>query len=159
MVLIRNYFEDYFQKSSNIKLLDCFEKNKLIIFPKSYKNLVADVDGGWLKRNIFSYKNKKNNIIEDVVGCFLCWGNSPYESFSELVKSPPEFFSEGLIAFASNGGGDYLCFDYRNCRENPPIVLWLSRGRRERGVVFLSSSFDEFINNLKSEEEVGLDRV
>jgi hypothetical protein len=70
------------------------------------------------------------------------------------VLNPPEFFPKGLIPFAPDGGGNYICFDYRKCKENPPIVFWHHEVEENEGVFYLSDSFDEFIDSLVSEDEL-----
>ena len=72
----------------------------------------------------------------------------------DAIKNPPEFFPKGLIPFSQDGGGNYLCFDYRNYKENPPIVFWHHAIEENEGIFYLANSFEEFINSLKSEEEL-----
>lgn len=150
-----DYFKDFFGTGDNTKTIKAFERERAVKFPGLYKQLVSRIDGGYLKRNIFFCTDPKNNrTMRDSVGCFLAWGDYPYELFRDLVDSPPEFFPEGLIAFASNGGGDFICFDYRNCKENPPIVFWHHEYEENEGIFPLADNFEEFLDDLKSDEEM-----
>ncbi len=71
-------------------------------------------------------------------------------------KSPPEFFPEGLIAFAETGGGDSICFDYRESRDNPnpPIVYWDHEADAGKDVSFISKDLKSFLSMLKEPEDV-----
>jgi hypothetical protein len=141
----------------NRKLIENFEKEHQVTFPGFYKEIVAWHDFITPEKNIFFYGSKSNEYDSF---SFSPWQDEfKTDRVPYCFENPPEFFPEGLIIFGENGGGDCICFDYRNCRENPPIVLWLHEEEENEGIVFLSNSFDEFIDSLKSEEEVGLDRV
>ena len=63
--------------------------------------------------------------------------------------------NERMVHMAPDGGGNYICFDYRNCKENPSIVYWDHSVEEHEGIFFLANSFEEFINSLKSEDEIG----
>jgi hypothetical protein len=63
-------------------------------------------------------------------------------------------FEDGLIPFGGNGGGDMICFDYRNHDgDNPPIVIWNHDMGFEHRVVFIANNFEEFINMLHEPED------
>ena len=158
----QNDFVEWYseQKSiNNQEIIEKFEKNLLIEFPSKYKKLVNFRDGGLLGKDLFFYEHEKIRR-RNCVGNFLCWSHdemySYYTYFENVYNDPPEFFPKGLIPFAPDGGGNYICFDYRNCRENPPIVFWHHEVEENEGVFPLADSFDEFINNLKSEDEVDM---
>ncbi|MBM3194117.1 MAG: SMI1/KNR4 family protein, partial [Chlamydiae bacterium] len=122
----------------NRKLIENFEKEHQVTFPGFYKEIVSWHDFITPEKNIFFYGSKSNEYDSF---SFSPWQEEfGYERVSNIFKDPPEFFPKEIVIFASNGGGDYLCFDYRNCRENPPIVLWLHEEEENEGIVFLSSS-------------------
>lgn len=68
-------------------------------------------------------------------------------------NDPPEFFPEGLLAFSETGGGDYICFDYRNVKDNPPIVIWEHEADVGKDVSYVAENFESFMMMLKSYEE------
>jgi hypothetical protein len=152
-----NYFKDW--RSQGIEIDNTeeflnFEKAYELLLPEVYKDLTRYKDGGWLQKYIFSY-DKGYMIDENSVCDFLCWKKDTMEDdyIIDRIESPPEFFPEGLIPFATDGGGNYVCFDYRNTKENPPIVFWHHEIEKNDGIFFLNDSFEDFINNLKSEDE------
>ena len=147
------YSED--KKIDNFPNILSFEKKKNIVFPAYYKKLVRFKDGGLLVKDLFDYQYK-NETFRNCVGDFLCWQKetSEYSFIIDQINDPPEFFPNDLIPFAPDGGGNYICFDYRNCREDPPIVYWDHGIEENEGIFHLADSFEEFLSMLKSEEEI-----
>lgn len=157
---MQNNFLDWLSEGNqinNTQLFYDFEKEFDINLPESYKNLVRHRDGGTLKKDIFYY-DFSHSKKENGVGLFLCWQNesspSYYSHLVNVYKDPPEFFPKSIVPFSQDGGGNYLCFDYRNCTENPPIVFWHHAIEENEGIFYLADSFEEFISSLKSEEEL-----
>lgn len=139
----------------NTETFVCFEKAYRIALPETYKNLVRFRDGGLLKKDIFIYNNEYR-IDENCIARFLCWQQHTYEKYYIIdeINSPPEFFPKRLIPFAPDGGGNYICFDYRNCQKNPPVVFWHHEIEENDGIFRIANSFDEFLYNLKTTEEM-----
>jgi hypothetical protein len=154
-----NNFKKWYSGDTNLdssQAMSIFEQSEGIKLPIAYKELVKFRDGGTLERYIFSYE-KEGEIDENCIGFFLCWQEATLgegETMQRGVNSPPEFFPKELIPFAPDGGGNYICFDYRNCKENPPIVFWHHEIEENEGIFHLADSFEEFLNSLKSEEEI-----
>ena len=74
----------------------------------------------------------------------------------------PDHFTPGLIAFAEDGGGNYICFDYRNGKDNPdpPIVFWdheFHSGGEEP--FFVAKNFDAFLDLLRPSKDVLPDEI
>jgi hypothetical protein len=61
------------------------------------------------------------------------------------------YFSKWLVPFGENGGGDFVCFDYRenNDTDSPKIIFWRhdawNSGER---ISFVANNFEEFIKML-----------
>ena len=93
--------------------------------------------------------------VEQSIGGFLGFEDEEYNIIDSYL-SPPEFFPSGLIAFAENGGGDLVCFDYREDknRSDPPIVYWNHEADVGKDVSFVAKNFDEFIGMLKEPEDI-----
>ena len=156
--MLLNNFRRWYSQNTNLdnsKVISDFEREHGVKFPEEYRKLVRFRDGGILKKHIFTYNNE-GVINENCVCAFLCWQKETieYEYIVDEFNNPPEFFPQGLISFAPDGGGNYICFDYRNCKENPPIVFWHHEVEENEGVFPLADSFDQFIDSLKNEEEI-----
>jgi hypothetical protein len=155
---MQNDFKEWYSNETNLDNSEemlSFEQSEQIKLPSQYKEMVRFRDGGSLRKDLFFYQDER--LIRNCIGYFLCWQKEtlgenecvPYE-----VNNPPEFFPKRLIPFAPDGGGNYVCFDYRDCKENPPIVFWHHEIEENEGIFPLANSFDEFTNNLKSEDEL-----
>ena len=135
------------------------EKELGINLPQSYINLIKNCDGGTPIKSDFKYYNVD---LEDIwgsgVGSFLYLNlkGEYYEDILGLNKSPPEFFPENLVSFANVGNGDYICFDYRQDKDNldPPIVYWFHEAEIGKDVSFIAHNFEEFIGMLKEPEDL-----
>ena len=124
-------------------------------FPKSYRELVKRCDGGYPVKDEFDYYDEDfEEVLPGSIGGFLNLGESPYGHVLKLFYSPPEFFPEGLIAFTDNGGGDFVCFDYRQGKDNldPPIVYWSHEADEGKDISFIAPNFDAFIKMLYRSE-------
>ncbi|HEY7607616.1 MAG TPA: SMI1/KNR4 family protein [Alphaproteobacteria bacterium] len=75
-----------------------------------------------------------------------------FDNFLRLINSPPHF-PEGLVAFADNGSGDHLCFDYRSSKDhpNPAIVIWLHEFYPD-SVGFIAKDFAAFAASLRADD-------
>ena len=135
----------FIQNSINIKL------------PKTFINFVRECDGGSPSLCDFEYWDEyKNKIRIDCVGMFLSLSPRDYSDFYHAWLSPPEFFPKDLVAFADTGGGDLICFDYRNNTDdaNPPIVYWNHESDTGKDVSFIAKDFETFLTMLKEPNDL-----
>jgi cell wall assembly regulator SMI1 len=56
---------------------------------------------------------------------------------------------EKVIPFAEDGGGNLLCFDYRNSDETPEILFWHHEGNMPFPLQTIASSFTDLIERLR----------
>ncbi len=115
-------------------------------FRQGLEPITYEGNGDWL---CFDYTSK-----QDLPPVITYHREIGYNEILDEIQNLPEFFPKGLIPFSQDGGGNYLCFDYRNCTENPPIVFWHHAIEENEGIFHLADSFEEFISSLKSEEEL-----
>lgn len=86
-------------------------------------------NGATIDYNFSYYDNDlKCNTISGV-GLIYGVNRLEYNKGYDIINNyndPPEFFPAGIIAFAETGGGNRICFDYRqdSNTDNPPIVYW-----------------------------------
>ena len=123
-----------------------------INLPVLYLEIIKNCDGGTPVFSDFSFLNNSLNIkITDCIGSFLTLNDSEYTDFLKEFFSPPDFFPKGLISFAVNGGGDFICFDYRDRKNltDPQIVYWSHEADIGEDVSFIANNFEEFLNILE----------
>ncbi len=132
------------------------EKQIGIKFPHSFVDLVKEHDGGYPIPNLYKYHDIfLGRDSSNCLGAFLTLGESEYLDILKDYKNPAEFFPNGLIAFADDGGGNLLCFDYRQGKDNlnPPIVFWNHEANEGEDVSFVAKDFETFLGMLYLDEE------
>ncbi|MDR1402016.1 MAG: SMI1/KNR4 family protein [Puniceicoccales bacterium] len=138
------------------------EKELNISLPSSYVDFVTKHNGASIFARIFDYQdpNMKSGRNSDSIA-FVRFEEIE-NKINRLKKADGNFpgygtaFEDGLVPFGTNGGGDLICFDYRNDRitDNPPIVIWNHDMGLEHRVVFIANNFEEFVNMLYFNEEL-----
>ncbi len=127
-----------------------------VILPQSFIDLVKECDAGIPRACDFDYFNIAfQETWGSGIGHFLSLNHSQETDLLKNYLQPPEFFSEGLVAIAINGSGDFICLDYRESKNNlnPPIVYWNHDADVGKDVSFIANNFDEFLDILKEPSE------
>ena len=147
--------------SLSTDIIHMFEKLYNIRLPILYKTLTYYYNGARLENDCFDYAdlNLNGEVNTDAIA-FDCLDKIDHRieniKSGEEVDWPIEYrFEDGLIPFGDNGGGDMICFDYRNDKttDDPPIVIWNHDMGLKHRVVFIANNFEEFINMLHEPED------
>lgn len=131
------------------------EKKVMVQFPALFSKLLKECDAGIPLQTDFHYFDVSHKcLMPQSVGGFLGVEDSEY-NILEIYNSPPEFFPDGLVAFAETGGGDLICFDYREGKDNPDpaIVYWNHEADIGKDVSFIAENFEAFLGMLKKPED------
>ena len=139
------------------KRLSFLEDEINVSLPNIFKQIIVNCDGGVPSKSIFTYYDRMyEENLQSSVGGFLNFSKSEWSDFYQNYIDPPEFFPKNLIAFASTGGGDYICFDYRQGKDNinPPIVFWNHGADIGKDVSFIADNFEEFMNMLSEPDDL-----
>lgn len=152
------------EKPTNIEQIKAFEAKCGYKFPKSYIDLVLKYNGAEIFNYIACFHTYyENGEIYDAgfgIGSFLAFGkeNVSYETslidwFWENRNSDESYpFPQYLVPIIFDGGGNYVCFDYRHDpkTDNPRVVFWFHEGIAEDGneIFKIANSFDEFLDCL-----------
>ncbi len=125
--------------------------------PVSFKEMVSMCDAGYPKKSDFIFFDiSLGDYTLGCIGALLAFSPEyPHEKILEYYHNPPEFFPEGLVGFAVDGGGNVICFDYRQDPDtnDPPIVYWIHDVEDEESISPIAKNFDAFLSMLMSEEE------
>jgi hypothetical protein len=145
--MTHNTWSNYDGLGADPKELERTQKKIGVFFPKEYVEIVLKCDGGDPENAAFKVMYG-NNFIFLSIGSLLKINKS---NLLNKYLDPPEFFPEGLVGFGVNGGGDYICFDYRQGKHllNPPIVFWDHEGDEGEDVYFVANNFKEFLEKLE----------
>lgn len=137
-----------------------FEVKYGIKFPDTYTLFIVKHNGARLDIDSFDfydnvYKREASESIAFIkfenVGKTIC---DLLEQTTNDINDPDVFkfynyFDPKIIPFGDTGGGDFICFDYRQS-DNPSIILWCHDNYDEKWnrISFVANNFDEFINML-----------
>jgi hypothetical protein len=153
-----NVFTDYGEIS--VDYIKSLERDMNIKLPEKYVQFIIKYNGAHLNTDAFDY-NDPNISTRKNRGSIAFEKAETIRSTIDLIQSGEEpdwptnyRFENGLIPFGDNGGGDLICFDYRNDRttDNPHIVIWYHEGP-DYNPVFIANNFEEFINMLHEPED------
>lgn len=136
------------------------ESNSGIVIPKKFK----EFDEGVVTNKIVSYFDMFNNVanITSLDEVFSFEKKRIFLDDQEMFYSTMErfalpFFKQNkILPFGSDAGGYFFCFDYRENSTDPKIVLWIRDNPEGYDIAYLADSFEEFLNSLKSAEEVNM---
>jgi cell wall assembly regulator SMI1 len=152
------------------------QQNLGVRFPEQFLDWVGICDGGLKKHNAFDFVHPSDGKVESDGMGFLYSFREPMDRYlKDIYRNDPdlwrdmdirpwwtiedinlleraEHFPEGLIAFADNGSGDHICFDYRSDKNNPSptIVIWLHEFWPD-SAGFIAKDFDAFAASLRSD--------
>ncbi|MGN6670625.1 MAG: SMI1/KNR4 family protein [Candidatus Nucleicultricaceae bacterium] len=144
-------------KIINREIISDWENKVGIKLPQIYVQLVQNHDGGTPIKEDFKYFDTTfQEIHGSGIRAFIPFHPEDKFNMFHYFQDPPEFFPEGLIAFADTGGGDFICFDYRDGRSNPDpsIVLWRHGAIIGKDISFVAKNFEEFMNILEEPKDL-----
>ena len=118
-------------------------------FPAAYRAVLADhhdsggdadfaVPGTLHGASIGHWLSLSPWGTESVWSCLLAW------SEHSLPRS--------IVPFGEDGGGNYVCFDYRNSSE-PSVVFWYHGLSGIDGLHTVAATFDDFVGLLRAPAE------
>jgi hypothetical protein len=140
--------------------LESVEKRFNIMLPEEYISFITKHNAAYLKTDVFDFIDpnlcgrKSSDSFFFANAEKICYKIGLLQADNH--EWPLEYqFEDGLIPFGDNGGGDKICFDYRNNKitSDPQVVLWMHDMGFEHRVVFLANNFEEFINMLHEPKE------
>jgi hypothetical protein len=152
--MIHNTWSNYDGLKADPKQLEKTQKKIGVVFPKEYIEIVLICDGGIPENCSFKVMQNHSVIFSTGLGALLKINKDKFSVLNEYLD-PPEFFPKGLVAFGENGGGDYICFDYREGKHllDPPIVYWDHEGDDGEDVYFIANNFKEFLEKLEPDSD------
>jgi hypothetical protein len=146
------------------KELSLLESNLYVRFHELYFNFIVKHNGARLNNGCFNFYDNSHKRVSSESLAFLnvCQIQEDIDSLLKQSTDDPndsdvfkfyKYFDKKLIPFGETGGGDFICFDYRNHDgDNPPIVLWI-HDIPEKRISFIANNFEEFINMLHEPED------
>lgn len=143
------------------------ERALSVTFPHLYLETVKKFNGGSPINNIFDTDKSSERVFSNLLSFNL---DSKYSILSDWEDNK-ERMPNGVIPFAVDPGGNYICFDYRSTTE-PSVVFWnheenfvlnakdemeypeVDAEYKLHDIEFVAPDFFEFLSILHREEEV-----
>lgn len=115
--------DDYYRLAPlTDKLIKKAEEQLNIKLPLSYLNLLQKQNGGSIKFNAFPSK-VPNSWAEDPINVDHIFGIAEEEGILNSEYLIKEWGLPDNIVLFSGDGHSWIAFDYRNVREEPPIIF------------------------------------
>ena len=145
----------------DIYVLEEFEKDVGFLLPKTYKDLMLKYNGLRFHEDTFKLLDENGDEWDTDFDFYeFTYEKGGIYKFQQGVSDPLYDGIAGLVAIAGAGGGDTICFDYRENPkgDNPKVVLMLhdefienEDGSETSVVCDVANSFDEFLDILYSD--------
>lgn len=122
-----------------------------IQFPLDYRDCVRECHGGIPSKRNFSVA--ANNLeFGSCLAVLLSFSDDDSENILQTHENLSDQLPRSLIPFAEDGGGDYMCFDYRNlgAAGAPAVVFWHRTGLPDNEITQIAPNFTAFIELLSS---------
>lgn len=123
-------------------------------FPKDFVECVKKYHGGFPRVSDFSYVDKRLRRSASCFGELFSFDLQDRINIVSDNELPPEGYPKGLIMFGQDGGGGYLCFDYRTTKTSPKVVFWISDAPSAEEVIPLADTFTDFLEMLYEPRDV-----
>ena len=121
-----------------------------VSFPEEYKEVIREFNGSYGDAEFPMPDSEHGGSI----GVWLSL--SPWDRetiWSSLSAWKEHELSEKIIPFGEDGGGNWVCFDYRENEKEPNIVYWFHEIGGDEGCIFVCDRFTTFLNSLTIPDE------
>ena len=138
-----------------------------VSLPGSVKEFFKDYNGLIPEKNIFDGSSPRDK--ERVVERFLCiledTRNHPLGVYDidvvltqldDRLLYQDDILGVELLPIATLFGGDFICLDYSQRRENPSVCIWYHESSYELhpSTSFVAETFEEFLGLLYADEDI-----
>ncbi len=115
-----------------------------IRFPHDFRQIAMAHQGQVPRPNKFAV-GKDASIFNNL----LIFGDEPkYASILRVHELEEEYVPDGVYSFATDPGGNGICFDYRASKDAPSIVFSNAEQEGDEAITFLADNFTEFLDSL-----------
>lgn len=118
--------------------------------PEDYRECIKKYHGGTPSRSRFTFKDQKLGDMESCLGVLLSLDEDDAENLVDTWHELAPQLPRAVVPFADDGGGDFICFDYRDVRQTttPVVVYWHHERVQPEALTPLCNSFSEFMSML-----------
>jgi hypothetical protein len=121
-----------------------------VTLPADYRECVRVNHGGHPEPNDFTVRGGRRPWRSCLAVLLSLDWRRPENVWSVLANLAVDGqLPEGLFPIAEDGGGDFLCLDFRGGPAAPPVVYWSHDVGGEEGVLPVAGSFGELLSLLE----------
>lgn len=135
------------------------ERKWRLKLPTDYKEFIANYNGGIPNERLFECNEHDYTITR-----FLCMLNNVQETsngwydisvvesqIGERLTGNEDLIGVDVLPIAALSTGDYVCLDYRACRERPLVCVWSYDESEEFTPITykVADTFSEFVGMLR----------
>ncbi len=110
--------------------------------PTDYLDVVRTRQGAAPDRSVVTLSDGSGTMF----GMLLHFEDGHYGNVFDILDWSE--LPNGMIPFAVDAGGNYLCFDYRSTATDPPLVL-MSHEDSDAAPEIVAANFAQMINSLR----------
>lgn len=128
--------------NNNVSMNDIsnIENTLGIKLPKDYIDCVILNNAGYPDKNIFDIYEEKGKVFEYLLGI----SKDDEDNILDVYSTCKNFLPKGIIPFARDGFGNYICFNYSD-KDKYKIIFYCNENEK---MYFISNTFTELINKL-----------
>ncbi|MDA7027418.1 SMI1/KNR4 family protein [Bacillus sp. CLL-7-23] len=135
------------QDPLNEQILSEVEESFGIKFPSDYKECVIRFNGGRPHPSVFNFKDGGTGEF----GYLLSFTEEP--NIKMVYGLIADYLPKGVFPFATDFGGNKLCFDYRANKHSPSIVFYDHEQEEEDAIESICETFTELLDSLHYDED------
>ena len=96
------------------------ERTLGVRFPADYLAVARNNQGRSPSRGLFALEDGSDSVFNDL----LHFEKAPSGNLVKTWLNYEDLLPKGVIPFATDPGGNLLCFDYRQSVDKPTVVFW-----------------------------------
>ena len=140
---------DDYHKAVDDEVIGYVEDQLNIRLPPDYIKCVKKNHGGHPVNLSFKYEHPYIGVVTSSLAELISFDLHSKYNILKIYKMLSDQIPEGIIPFGDDGGGDYMCFDYRSVnsgeRPAPSVVYWSHEVEPEKSIIFLANNFTGFL--------------
>ncbi len=128
-----------------------------VTFPREFRDVMQRCPGGHpVERSDFNLLHPGMGRVESCLGALLSLDPTDESGIVHTTRDLRQVHGlpAGVIPFAHDGGGDYMCLDFRATLDHPAVVYWAHEATPEMALAPLARSFLEFLAMLAPPESL-----
>ena len=131
------------------------EKELGVNFPADYIECVLKYHGGTPDPHTFDFESRKEAVFDRLLSYDPNQPHFILRDYEAIKNRLPA----GIVPIASDPFGNYICFDFRNKKDNPTLVFWDHEKSGDTAISPICDSFSELLSKLYQPDHSDVDEL